>query len=410
MGKRSDSATRPRFVSGPVSVHEFVLTEGGHRLIIFGDEHFSYESLCQPCDMGTCQSVTRFIRAHVERAREAATSLDVFMEMPYVVPRGPQRDAMLRHLNAFMKRNAGPEAEQGLLNKVVHRIVGSTPFYVGVFSQLYKEFARDIYDDAHKSAAGRQGPGSVRFHYADARTEPNVRALLPGEADLFHKHVRTADALSYLLHAFLFGRDFESDVRQVSSSLASQLVSSALSGLPGSSGRRKLHKVAKQYHRLRDGPVKAAARAYLEERIEEAVSVMREDVHVDSGAHTLATADERATPSHNRPWLSNLRKFNHDLYRTAFQLGMRLSVHVVLMDAYLLCRLLRFAMQTPETSNGTSIVYVGDAHAEYYVRFFKDHLGLTPLACQTRHITSPDKKRCVDLAAAAKRRGSCRSA
>lgn len=400
-------------VSGPVSVHEFHLTQektgegdaARHKVIIFGDVHFSYDNLCTPCHLPTCQSVTNFIRARANAAHEDATSLDVFMEMPYVPPNGQMRNSVLKTWDSLMSRNAGPDSDNGLFKKLLQRLVGNTPFYIGVFSQLYKEFARDLYDDDYKRAAGRLGPGSVRFHYADARSEPNVKAALPVHAATFHKHVTGTTALRDLLHAFLFGKDFVSDVKMAGPSLVSTIVASALSTMPGSQGRRKIHKVAKQYHRLNEGPAKQAVRTYLEARIEEVINIMKNDVRVDTGVHTLAAVDPAATPTYNQPWLSSFREMNNNVYQGMFQIAMQLAVWVVIMDAYLLCRLLRFAVQTPESAHGTSIVYVGDAHAEFYVRFMRDYLGVPPVACQTRR---SDINRCVDMAAAKRRSSACK--
>ena len=47
----------------------------------------------------------------------------------------------------------------------------------------------------------------------------------------------------------------------------------------------------------------------------------------------------------------------------------------------LVARLARFCTSR-EGAGGESIVYVGNAHAEYYVAFFADYLGLAPVICQ----------------------------
>ena len=80
-------------------------------------------------------------------------------------------------------------------------------------------------------------------------------------------------------------------------------------------------------------------------------------------------------------WQQKVGIAHEQFYRASYKLVMQLAVHLVLMDAYLVCRLLRFCTR-PEAAGGESIVYVGNAHAEYYVSFFQDYMGLTPVVCQ----------------------------
>jgi hypothetical protein len=164
-----------------------------------------------------------------------------------------------------------------------------------------------------------------------------------------------------------------------------------------------MHKVAKQYHMIPEGELKAAAKRYLEDRIEDAVSVARYDLNFDEGPHILAalaealaassraehhSAEVSSPKADDLAWLNRFRVAHGQYYAAFFPEVIRFSTHLILMDAYLLCRLLRFSFSTDkkkkaggESARRTAVVYAGDAHSEYYVSFFVDYLGVSPSVC-----------------------------
>jgi hypothetical protein len=370
--------SKVRMISGPVSVHVFDLEREGarppNRLYLFGDEHFSYDNLCSPCvSTEGCTSIVAFIRSAAKAAEAAGVSLDVFMEMPYVMPKGGVRKALLTEMDQLMAKDPGPKV-QGV-QAIINRVLGVNPVYTGVFSLLYKEYRDRLYDDDLKKTAT---DSLVRFHYCDARWEPHVRKLLQSRASWLSEHVPTVEKLQALLHGFLFSRDFAGDVRRVFGNL-DLIDPNALSVLSKEQGGMGLpvHKIAKQFLRLQDGPVKLAVQQYLEDRVSEVAQVLRDDV----GYGMVPTQDDNeAIPG----WLQYIRQVNARTHEQNLAITMELGVWVLLMDAYLLCRLLRFATQRPDTDGGTSIVYVGDAHAEYYVRLLRDYMRIAPRICRAR--------------------------
>jgi hypothetical protein len=207
--------------------------------------------------------------------------------------------------------------------------------------------------------------------------------------------VRSSEGVRAFVSAFVFGTDFIADMTGLFGvELATKLIDKeALSAL--GAGKRCVHKIAKQLHALHDGPLKAAVKGYLAERIDEVVRIMHRDVAFDlhnEEASTMMTP----VPS----WLGLLQKWQSEYYTAAFVVAMRLGVQVLLMDAYLVCRMLRFSVQA-SVGESTSIVYVGDAHAEFYVRLLRDHLHIRPFLSVPMHAVKPPAKgtdRCVKLA------------
>ncbi len=390
-----------RVLSGPVSVHVFdVPVAGGsvNRIYVLGDEHHSYDNMCSPCtDVAGCATVTEFVRRRLDLARSRGTALDAYMEMPYVLPSGPTRDALISMWDGLMKRDEGASSAARGGNKksrgLLDRLIGNNPFYVGVFSRLYKEFGGEFYGEPVKHT--RDG---ARFHYCDARHEPNVSAFMGMSPAVFHTHVASINAMRGFMHAFVYGLDFPADMARIFGAPTTQklVVREALSSvLPG--GPRVVHKIAKQFHRLTDGPAKTAAKAYLDARIEDTLDILRHDLGFDAGAHMYAAPHKGAAPhTAYEPWLPMLRSWHRRYYDVAFELCMRLGVRVVLMDAYLVCRMLRFSVQAGR--GGESIVYVGDAHAEFYVRMLTEHMGLSPSVCVARSAApTGGSRRCVRL-------------
>ena len=416
----------PALISGPVSAHVFDV--GNTRLFVFGDEHFAFDNLCEPCDSrNDCKSIVRFIRGLVEDARQGGESevLDVYMELPYVVRDGPGRRKWLKTLDEVMGRDpsrvfpsrsrASAQSKRvpskpmwpfwggsrsrttndnNNTDAMVARVLGDSPKYIGVFSQLYREFRDDFYreDGNNDDKATR----NVRFHYCDARHEEHVQRILPFiDPARFHRYVRTSDQLREVLNAFLFSRDFPAEIRRIFGTREAARLLSWDGKHSNDNSSINMHKVAKQFHSLPEGPIKAAAKRYLDDRIEDAVSVARLDLNFDEGPHILAAAAEAhasVTSTEKRAamgpkaedlaWLWRFRLAHGQYYAAFFPEVIRFSTHLLIMDAYLLCRMLRFSFpSSKDRRRRTAVVYAGDAHSEYYVSFFKDYLGVSPSVC-----------------------------
>ena len=402
----------------------------------------------------TCSDIVGFVRGAVRDAEgeTGGGDVDVFLELPYVVRAGPRRTAWLRTLEQFMSRDpdvlvaearrssrTGPRdgrkgkdlvrwilsgggsrssaapggaataaaaaaaARTGdrLVADVARRVLGTAPSprYVGVLSQLYREFRDELYDDDVKQQRATEA-GSVRFHYCDARNEPHVNRLLPAlDPERLHGvlGVTTVDRLREVLHAFLFAPDFAAEcVRLFGPAEAAKLI------VPEAVSKGGAHKIAKQFLSLRPGPLKDAVRRYLDDRVEEALRVARDDLGFDSGARMLRGdgPGDGGLPA-RQLWRTGLVEKAHErFYRACFPYVMSLGVHVVLMDAYLVCRLTRFCGLggAGERGGGVGIVYVGDAHADYYAAFLRNYVGLEPVVDHPLRMDARGRAiRCVPL-------------
>lgn len=373
-------------VSGPVSVHVFDVPNedggGTNRLYIFGDEHFSYDHMCDACDRSQgCATIMQFVDEQVGAARDHHAALDVFLEMPYVPARGEQRLHVLRYFDRYFRSNAGPPPKGGTIRNVLMRVFGGSqpsPRYIGQLAQLYKRYHRELYDDSYKRRSA--DATGVRFHYTDARRDPNVDAILNGKSAARWP----VELLRKVLHAFLFSTDFPADIQQaLGAEGAAAVVHDTLSTIDRGK-RRAVHKVAKQYHNLRDGNMKSALRRYIEDRVDDIVGLISDVI----GHNPLDDVLE------DNP-INSLRSTVRLYREEAFSLAFRYGAILILMDAYLLGRMLRFVAQQVDTTGGSSIVYVGESHAQFYVHFLRDYLGLGPILCNPVRADNPT--RCVSL-------------
>jgi hypothetical protein len=357
-------------ISGPISAHVYDVPFGRsppHRVYLFGDAHYSVRNQCSPCDRTRgCAHVTEFIRELVESARPPG--VDVYLELPHV-PRTDNRSAV----RSIRRRFFSQPRPKGLLHRLVQGSEEQKAQYVGVLGDMFARFGRRVYD--HN---GQQADVS-RFHYADIRTEANVRTCFPPRKPhtWLMQHVSTCDGVAKLMGAFLFGTDFVSDVRLACSGDGRTLVTlGPLSRLSPSSPL--IHKIAKQFHKL-PAVLKERARAFLQPRIDELVNVLR-DIGYDAVA-----------PKHNiDSWLQQLSQAHMTFVTQAVGLVVRFGFRVLLMDAYLLCRLLRYM-----AAGGTSVIYVGDAHAEVYSRFLMEHMSARLVRSRPAALAAVSNKRCL---------------
>ena len=159
-----------------------------------------------------------------------------------------------------------------------------------------------------------------------------------------------------------------------------------------------VHKIAKQYHRLRNGVLKRALRSYLTDRVDELVQVLQHDVGLDSAPHVFAHLGQPAANGGQWSWLAHKRAW-HALYMSnTYKDAIWLGAWVLLMDAYLLGRMARFSLQEPSAVGGVSVVYTGDVHAGMYVRFLRDYLHVSPSVCHPLKVnTDGTVERCVPI-------------
>ena len=374
-----------RQVSGPVSAHVFGLPGDGS-VYIFGDQHHSVRNRCSPCRRSEgCASIIDFIEEHVRAGAASGTPVDVFLELPYAPsPSRSHHDRALRSVRRqFFSEAAAAATQRG--RKGDHQEDGGDQDaqrqarYVGLLGDMFSRFQDKMYGAEKMAMRNRRaGPGggkaggggsNVRFHYADIRWEANVRVMLDARSPHWIlQHARTSTKVRALLMAFLFGTDFPGDVARICGPEAN-VIASSLSTLPGRPGVA-VHKVAKQYHKLPEGHAKSALRAYLEGRLDDIVRVLKDHVGYDSMLGVVAAAHARKNRDQHK-WDTHVLQAHAAYALQSLSSVVRFGLRVLLMDAYLMCRMMRYASAFP---GGTTIVYVGDGHAEEYVGFLKFHL------------------------------------
>jgi hypothetical protein len=193
----------------------------------------------------------------------------------------------------------------------------------GILGWMYGYFRKRIYDHGERSTWGR-------FHFADIRTRPDLTGL-PTLED-FKKDMKTRNDLGAMLHRVLYEAP-------------------------------ETNRVSKQFHKLRpiyvDRGNDARARASVQGLVKEYL-----DKRVDSVTKTFSRA-------------SQLRESS-----TLFEDTYYFSVRTIVMDAYLLARILFYMFTTPGTQQGArhyrSVVYAGSKHTEAIHDFFVDYMLATP--------------------------------
>lgn len=182
-------------------------------------------------------------------------------------------------------------------------------YHAGVLGILFDRFKDDLYAVKEKSRG--------RIHFADVRSEPS-RSGLPKSSSEFISQAPTLAHMRSLLVDIMFDDH-----------------------------AKYPNKVNKQFHKLKNS-YKDCLRAYLMERLDALMEYMRIKLHYNHQVRTNV----------NVSWFSRI-----------YLLGVR----VLVMDAYLLARMIYYMFQRPnafKTSNHRVILYSGSAHTAAAVTFF----------------------------------------
>jgi hypothetical protein len=363
-------------ISGPVSAHAFALRRpdgADHNLYVFGDMHFSYARECKGCEADDfCVSVKALVRDMARKASEAGTTLDVFLEMPYVSRDRAQRAPVIQHIEKLTRADKGGGGASDPQKESV----------VGVLGMLYHEFKVPLYGPKRPDS-----DSALRVHYADARHEPNVGALLMHfDVGAVRRAYARPGSFKAVLHALMFSGDFERDVRAVLPSV--RLRKSTLSTV----GAKPVHKIAKQFLNLPPGPIRDAIKAHLTDRADVLLAMARDNLDFP------ASAEAPPPKNHSNIVYGPMKHALSAARDQVLAMVLELDVPVLLMDAYTLCRSMRYAMYRPETKGGSTIIYAGDAHAAFYVDCVRDYMRVEPSVCTT--ISSYDQhkvSRCIEV-------------
>jgi hypothetical protein len=343
---------------------------GKGTLYLLGDVHFSDDHACTPCKAADgCASVTAFIdRLAADKTRQ----LDVFVELPYI-PRPGQTGNRSRALSALDRRfgTSAASMTRGQLRD------GASDIYVGVLGHLFKRYRDRIYDRPSRDLS------HMRVHFADIRLEPNVNVLLRPE--WVNAHVTSVDMLRAVMRAFMYGPDFVGEItRAVGAVGAQHIATTTLSS-------DKCHKVAKQFLASPDNAVKGAMRKYLDDRLEELMVIF---VHEVGFPLAPSPRNHPTSDMYYKEWLGDIWAAHIKAYNWALARAVRFGLRVLVMDAYLVGRMMRFGTQ------GDAVIYVGDSHADLYARFLHDYLALQPKnshLADSRRSRGGRERRCVSL-------------
>lgn len=360
-------------ISGPASFFAFELPGSKHGVYLFGDYHFSYANQCKECDRdASCKTIVDVIELARRDAASNGTTLDVYMEFPYVAAGGEMRQQLLARVDELFMRDG--KAGEG---KVMSRLFGKQPEYVGIFSLLYRRFAREFY-------GAKQAGQAQRFHYSDARYEVNVKRFLSPRSERwieqFHARVPDVKTFRRLLEAFVLGhtcpRSFQEEMSAIFGGAIEPYEPSLTSKRPG--GRRGLHKISKQVYKLPPA-LRAKVEAFIGEKLDGICQALELELRYADGVRYLTGKndgydDRDAT-------LAYIRASRLVNYTGLFTIFMELVTQTIMMDVYLLARMLHFASQD-SARWGASIVYAGDFHVGVYADFMARYLKLKPLGCQ----------------------------
>lgn len=357
---------------------------------------------------------------------------------------------------------ANSTSKPGPVRAMAASVVGMSSFHIGVFSGLFEKFGHRFYgnrDRTHashashalhaadqsrtgaplpprveKAARGQNGvvgnsdaavglmplsdplETNVRYHYSDARKDPNVwvfvepplvrpdsieadKEALLRWVDDFHVDVPDSTTHRQLMEAFLYSTDFPSEMRRVFGPNAN-VVDAALSSLHPGDSPPTIHKIAKQFHKL-DPRLQPIVKNYIDARLDELTWILDEEIGYDQAARQMADPEATLRPSLTDT-ADEMMQVHRDLrlgsHIPNFVYFASLLNPVVLMDAYLLCRLLRYAT-APSSAGGYTVVYAGDSHIEYYAAFFEKFMGIRPTIQQLAAPTSHDYERCIHVSA-----------
>lgn len=395
-------------VSGPVSFYKFRLPESDHTMFLFGDMHFSYDNMCEGCKKSpSCATIVEFIDSKVADAKASGTSLDLFFEFPLIPGTVVNRGAYVDDNERFFMSDGTISTK---MSNALRRISGASPAYIGVFHTLYAKYGRQTY--RHSSDTGR-GDGKkdgesapvqgnargVRFHYADARSEDNVRRFLSWRkwksilhwAHDFQTRIKDTGDMRRLLEVFLCGHragalPFQEGLRAVWGSDGVGVEKSWLSSFGG----RCMHRTSKQVAKL-PPHLRRLVDRYIDDSIDMVCRVLEKSRHND---HVFAYQKFRQALAeyYIDETKSKRLKRRAEKYAYFFAFIMSLCVLIPIMDVYAIARMLKYAH---ENKGGTSIAYTGAYHTDQYARFFREYLGANVVDCSSVPYYDEDVPRCV---------------
>lgn len=314
-----------------------------------------------------------------------------------------------------------------------------------VIRKLYRCYKRELYyarSDTNLCFDFRE-----QFHGTDVRWEPNTwmymkvpRNSMPELLSRwffgFHSYVGDVTTYRKIIETFLFSTDFVKDMRKIygkhapiaTAALIYERVMYAHRNGGGGGGDdtsrecrehvRRMHPIAYEYHLLPPDYARLVA-YYFAARLDSVSDLMRHELQYDhfaklfhdknSGENGDDHRELNFSESMREMLVNKIRQQKLMAYKSGLLMITRFVIPVLLMDAYLLFRVLRFIYREPKyrtevrdregrrdekknTATGYIIVYAGNAHACNYVDFFRQYMGLAPIVeVPARVVAAPNQ-------------------
>jgi hypothetical protein len=378
-------------LSWPITASVHTSSRGQKRILILGDQHRSLRGACGSCEPPSCANVNELLHALIDWSAATGRDLDVFAEMRLVPERTRRgRAAQIRRMEKRYEENYGTwvaRARQRILETVrLEWLFGKHPGYL---VEVFYEFR-------HRFLHVRDQKDNARFHYADGRVETLMEKLNMDLFALFRddeqgsrlkatiKFYQTYESVKHLervLLALCFSKRADVDIPKIMSTKKQARSASKIRQIKHHPLiRNGMYKIAKQVHKLPPAE-RSSLRKFAKDLLARDILQLysrqgddRKDNQLSPG--TIAFLNEMHFKRLKESLLSlsgpdqdsSILKEAH-----AFAQSLLLAKTLVLMDVYLLARMLYYVRR--QAPGSTTVIFAGDIHAENYRDFIAMYLG-----------------------------------
>jgi len=251
--------------------------------------------------------------------------------------------------------------------------------------ELFERFGHDFY--ATNDVKRRDSPTvQHRFHAVDVRWDPHVLRILMMPTSTysnerlsflwlvsFMHRVPTVKSFTSLIRCFLKSESFPSDLAEIlGEERARNLV------VPGALVDGVCHPIAHQYLKLSQ-EMRTIVASHVERRISEIEKTLREDVDYDTLALAFGEGTERhslirtsSDAAYEASLKDDIRRVKYTAMISSLEIVVRMWMPVLLMDAYAMCRVMRYVFREQREEGTVVLVVVGQVHADHMDRFLRE--------------------------------------
>jgi hypothetical protein len=331
-------------ISGPIAVGAVKLKDGTD-ILLFGDEHQSRNGTCKECKERTgCHYITKFLDKMTVRPTE------LFVESFWV----PNDEISSKQIKS-----------------------------VDVIGDIINHFHKRIY--MHGSKNQKQTKGPIRVHYADIRSEPNLRDLFIIIMGIYQKHVNGVSDINYdlslltkhfrnvkhfkkLLDAMVLSNDYKKSIHALlsDSQYATRFISYKYSN-------KTVHKLRKQVLKIQDRKMRKSLLKFHQDQCSRIIKTNQEYNDVMKRARhnaKLTQEDESVILGTLMAWLTHIT------------------------DMYTLARMLYYI---DKRDANVFVSYAGATHTLHYLMFFMAYIQGSTMVHYQPESESKRTKRCVHL-------------